>query len=329
MKKRAEIKAIAKNNFRANYWPTIGWMVLYNVIIIALAGLGVGIFFTPSMYVGLAFMFLATFFGDKENAEFGKTMSVGFEKIFRNVGAIILEGLLIFAWSLLFCIPGIIKAYAYAMTTYILADCPEVGAIDAITISRRMMKGHKWEYFVFNLSFIGWDLLNIVTLGLTGLFFSAPYQLTSQAGYYAELKKLTIERGIVTAAQFAGAPLDGSAAPAPEYAGAAASTNENTVDYTGATIVEDAVVSTEKAVTEAAYDTAGEFAEEAVAASESMQEEFGAAAVADTVSETVFDSAEQAAEETVMYSEYTETVASTDAPVAETSENADYTEENK
>jgi len=70
-----------------------------------------------------------------------------------------LVGLYIVLWSLLFVIPGIIKAYSYAMTPYILSEHPEMTATDAITESRELMDGNKWRLFCLEWSFIGWDLL--------------------------------------------------------------------------------------------------------------------------------------------------------------------------
>ena len=60
---------------------------------------------------------------------------------------------------MLLVVPGIVKAYAYRLTPYILADCPRVSATGALEISMRMTQGHKWEIFVMELSFLGWNLL--------------------------------------------------------------------------------------------------------------------------------------------------------------------------
>lgn len=91
-------------------------------------------------------------------------------------------------WTLLLIIPGIIKSIAYSQVGYILKDFPEMNALDAITLSRRMMDGYKWKFFLLGLSFIGWGLLVIITFGLA-LFYVAPYFYTSQAQFYAEVKE--------------------------------------------------------------------------------------------------------------------------------------------
>ena len=113
-------------------------------------------------------------------------------------------GLFIFLWSLLFIIPGIIKSISYAMTPYILADCPDVKVRDALKLSMKMMKGHKMEYFILGLSFIGWILLSVVTAGLVNVFYTGPYMGSTFAAYYLALKKEAVNTGVVTAAQFNG-----------------------------------------------------------------------------------------------------------------------------
>ena len=71
-----------------------------------------------------------------------------------------------FLWSLLFIIPGIVKAYAYSMTEYILYENPRLSAGEAIRISNAMTQGFKGELFVFDLSFILWNLLSAISLGI-------------------------------------------------------------------------------------------------------------------------------------------------------------------
>ena len=92
----------------------------------------------------------------------------------------------IFLWTLL-VIPGIIKAYSYSQTAHILADDPSVK--DAITASREMMNGHKLELFFLQLSFIGWALLSVLTLGLVWIFYAGPYYHQTMALYYLTLKE--------------------------------------------------------------------------------------------------------------------------------------------
>lgn len=98
-------------------------------------------------------------------------------------------------WSLTI-IGGIIKAYSYYLVPYILAENPALGGREAITLSRKMMRGHKWECFVMGCSFLGWNLLGAFTFGLTEVFYSIPYQSAAFCEYYASLRKEAKEAGI-------------------------------------------------------------------------------------------------------------------------------------
>ena len=102
--------------------------------------------------------------------------------------ASILVYVIVFLCTLLFVVPGIIMGFAYAMVTYIIIDSDTKGS-DSLKKSREMMKGYKWDYFVFYLSFLGWILLTPFTLGII-LIWLYPYMTVADAIYYDELKKL-------------------------------------------------------------------------------------------------------------------------------------------
>lgn len=97
-----------------------------------------------------------------------------------------LRNLYIILWTLLFIVPGLIKGFSYAMTPFILADHPEMTAGEAITASRELMDGHKGELFVLGLSFFGWNLLCIVTLGIASLWVN-PYLNAAYAAFYRKI----------------------------------------------------------------------------------------------------------------------------------------------
>ena len=115
-------------------------------------------------------------------------LKLGFHPYGRTVGAMFLRGLFLFLWGLLFIIPGIIKSYSYRMVPYILAEDPNISGKDAITLSRQMMDGQKWNTFVLDLSFIGWYLLSVLTLGILGIFYVKPYKCSTDAELYRALK---------------------------------------------------------------------------------------------------------------------------------------------
>ena len=91
-------------------------------------------------------------------------------------------------WTLLFIIPGIVKAYEYRMIPYLLADDPTMTKDRAFAESRAMMQGNKWRAFVLDLSFLGWHLLSLFTLGLLEVFYVAPYEFMTDAALYESLR---------------------------------------------------------------------------------------------------------------------------------------------
>lgn len=90
-------------------------------------------------------------------------------------------------WSMLFVIPGIVKAIAYSQSFYIAIEHPEYDANTCITESRKMMNGHKWEYFCLQLSFLGWIIVGSLCFGIGTLWVSA-YMRAANAAFYEDLK---------------------------------------------------------------------------------------------------------------------------------------------
>lgn len=106
----------------------------------------------------------------------------------KMLGASLLVALYTVLWSLLLIVPGIIKGFSYSQTMFILKDQPDLKVNQAITKSRQLMDGHKREYFVFILSFIGWFVLSLITFGF-GFLWLSPYFYTSSACFYNQLLK--------------------------------------------------------------------------------------------------------------------------------------------
>ena len=116
-------------------------------------------------------------------------------KWFNSAWCIFKMEIYLYLWYLTI-IGGIIKTLSYAMVPYIVAENPSIKSGDAITLSRKMMDGHKWEYFKYKLTFIGWWILDGLTLGLSGVVFSNPYLEAFNVEYYAYLRKLAIDNKI-------------------------------------------------------------------------------------------------------------------------------------
>ncbi|CAM3174195.1 DUF975 family protein [Sporolactobacillus spathodeae] len=109
-----------------------------------------------------------------------------FRLTLKLVGTSLLVGIYVLLWSLLLIIPGIYKGFAYAQTFYILKDHPEYSINEAITASRELMWKKKWKYFLLNLSFIGWLILGIITIGIA-LLWVVPYINASNSVFYNDI----------------------------------------------------------------------------------------------------------------------------------------------
>ncbi len=110
----------------------------------------------------------------------------GFKQFARAFVLHLTNGLLIFAWSLLFFIPGIIKSFSYALSFQILHDNPELSANEARKKSMELMRGNKWRLFCLYFSFIGWGLLTLLTFGILS-FWVMPYEQAAVSAFYMSL----------------------------------------------------------------------------------------------------------------------------------------------
>lgn len=237
-----ELKKSARASLKGNWGLAIGAfvinLIISGVITIPLNQLNpeamgysflslcINIFVTIPLQVGITWFYLEIY--DRTNPEITHIFN-GFRRYWKVIGASLLMGLFIFLWSLLLIIPGIIKAISYSQTLYIIKENPDIGVREAITESKRMMKGYKGKYFLTILSFIGWVLVPIIamiiapfllfnglmidngeiigssanlgvglmllllsviyTLGIS--FYLTPYYQTTLAGFYRELVNQT------------------------------------------------------------------------------------------------------------------------------------------
>ena len=86
-------------------------------------------------------------------------------------------------------IGGIIKHYEYILIPYILAENPKIGRKEAFLLSKHLMRRNKWKYFLLDLSFAGWHILSLFTLGMLDLLFVNPYIASCRAELYAVLRR--------------------------------------------------------------------------------------------------------------------------------------------
>lgn len=137
-----------------------------------------------SYMVSVGFVIFVLHVSRDEKAEFGNLFD-GFGLFFRVLWLGILEGLLIFLWSLLLVVPGIVAAYRYRQALYLLLDHPEKSAWQCLRESGALMSGHKWELFVLDLSFLGWAMLSAMFAPVS--IWLDPYRAITNAGFYNRL----------------------------------------------------------------------------------------------------------------------------------------------
>ena len=183
---RAEIKVLAKQQIKGNVGNLFVISFLIELITVAsnaVPFIGV-LIVTPAFGLSLITIYLNLTKGLK--LEIGNMFS-GFNDFWSAFKVQFLCGIFTFLWLLLFIIPGYIKALSYSMSMYVLAENPRMNALEAIDCSKKMMKGHKLELFILILSFIGWNLLAILTLGILYIWL-LPYMQASMANFYKSLK---------------------------------------------------------------------------------------------------------------------------------------------
>jgi hypothetical protein len=218
-----KVKAQGKINFKNNYFNSVLVSIIYSIFFIASGSsakgkadeVGKDIIYDPDFIkimiivlsilgVILAASFLVKIFlinpleigcnrffivNQYEKANIGE-LSYSYKNNYINaVSGIFLRDLFIILGLFLFVIPGVIITYSYRMVPYILAENPTVKGVDALRISREMMKGNKWSAFVYDLSFIGWYLLGCITCGIALAFYVYPYKLNADAQLYLAIKK--------------------------------------------------------------------------------------------------------------------------------------------
>lgn len=190
------IKQSAKVNLQGKYGIAILALLIVLALSYAATSLSVGLawVFVLPVYIGYAKFHTILAQNDEPDVD---VMFDGFrDRYFDHVLVMLLQKLFIFLWSLLLIIPGLVKAFSYAMVPYILQDQDyDVFGTDAITVSREMMDGYKGKLFMLHLSFIGWYILTVLTLGLLALYVQ-PYVKQSEAIFYQDVKLSYVQKRI-------------------------------------------------------------------------------------------------------------------------------------
>lgn len=134
---------------------------------------------------------------DPETGISRKNMGICFGKSWKNiVSAMFVTDVFIFLWSLLLVIPGVYKSYCWRMVPFILSENLDMGGDEARKKSSEMMNGNKWAVFILDLSFLGWRILAIFTLGILNLLFTNPYQACTDAELYLILNQRSLPENV-------------------------------------------------------------------------------------------------------------------------------------
>lgn len=178
--------------YQYSYDPQIAYMVAAVLGIVSIVIILLSIFvFNPLKVGGKRFYVVNA----QENADLGEMLYPFRANYGKTVVTMLVTSIYIFLWSLLLLIPGIIKAYSYRMVPYILQENPDMETGEIIKMSRDMMDGNKWDTFLLDLSFIGWILFGIVTLGLGLIFWTRPYMDQTGAELYLAISGKGVSTG--------------------------------------------------------------------------------------------------------------------------------------
>ena len=184
---RSRARRTLGNQIFSNTW-------LYALLLSLLVGLVIGL--TTSFLLGLIIAGVLEYGHSKyyllrsRNLIHYDSLMVVTDGVKEDVGGNIILGLLstlfVFLWSLLFIIPGIVKAYSYSMAYFIKVDHPEYTPTQALDESKRIMDGNKMKLFMLDLSFIGWLILGSLTFGI-GTLWVTPYMKAAHAEFYRDI----------------------------------------------------------------------------------------------------------------------------------------------
>jgi uncharacterized membrane protein len=186
MKKNRELRKLARSQLHGSWLAAVGFVLVYCIIIGVSGAVVVGpLVLSGPLTIGFSGYFLKKARG--KNAELGDLFD-GFKVFVTGFLVYLLKGIFTALWTLLFIIPGIVKSLSYSMSFFILRDNPKLSATEAITSSRKMMKGYKWKLFCLYFSFIGWGILCILSFGI-GFLWLIPYVSLTLANFYEGVKQ--------------------------------------------------------------------------------------------------------------------------------------------
>ena len=196
---RKWLKENAKNQLKNNWGLTIGAIIVSMLIslipeiliyinlestIIAILVQIISLIIAGPIAIGQCKLFINL--SNNENPKFSDVW-FGFGNILKALGVTLLIGIAVSIGTIFFIIPGIIISFMYSQVYYIMAEHPEMSVIESLKESSKIMKGHKMELFILELSFIGWIILTTITFGIAGLYV-LPYYSATLSNFYLTIK---------------------------------------------------------------------------------------------------------------------------------------------
>ena len=195
---RSELKNEAKEQIKGRIGILFLIFLIISIIsagcsIVPIVGWFATIIIMPAFEISLCMIYLNL--AKKEEISVGDVFK-GFTITGKAVWLYIITGIFTFLWSLLFVIPGIIKSYSYSMAPFILAENNDLTAREALSKSKEIMNGHKFDLFVLQLSFFWWYMLEIITFGIASIYV-VPYVLAATTNFYNKIKEQKIEAEVI------------------------------------------------------------------------------------------------------------------------------------
>ena len=183
------LMANARDSLRGFWGLAIGALIIYFLVFCVLGffpvvGTIATYIIVGPMTVGAVRFTLAV--SRKGTPEIGQLFS-GFDRFGTHLAAYLIQTIFVALWTLLLIVPGIIAALSYSMTYFIIAEDSSISASEAITKSKKMMKGNKWKLSCLGFRFTGWFLLAMLSFGI-GFLWVGPYMYVSYAKFYDDLK---------------------------------------------------------------------------------------------------------------------------------------------
>lgn len=163
------------------FYTSLQSLPLIGMFLVILLMLVIKVFIINPLNISIRSFFLHNATGVPD----GLHLMDGFKSNHVNIAkTMFIRNIKILSWSLLFIIPGIVKAYKYRMVPYILAENPDMSTTEVLRLSEKMMNGNKERTFNYDLSFIGWYIGNFLTFGLVGIYYYTPYKLSCDTEVY-------------------------------------------------------------------------------------------------------------------------------------------------